>query len=1068
MGRETRLLLVVSLIIFLALTLCPMETLKIKAQPRSDLDIIWYTSPDAAFTALVNDEVDTIQWALTKEQKEAVEANPDLQIAAYSENGMFEFDINNNATIMDYPTSLNPMSVEECRQAIAYLIDKDYIISDILEYFGSRIDAPVAYPQTEGWVYEPEWIIVDLETHHIHEHIGEKNGRYGRIIIKNIPIQPNSESIVVEGKKLSGKEWNLRYPVDFGDKDYVICYDNGWVIFKEDYICKNADVTYTYQKSVVTYDWNHNGIIEPDEDNYPFKYNPDFAAILLASLGFNDTDGNGYLNYPNDPMWMDAAGKDTTEMPLKICIRQLHTHRREAGRYLYHQLEGDPAVAGDSPLALANWPEGFVGGDWDTTDEAYNQPREVLSPIVFGDRNYHIYTGGWSFGRFPTYLFFLHHSWFWYPWGPNYVNPNGQFDYKLEEIWNATSIEEAQYWSKEYTREHVLSVVNIPLWSYTSYVAWSKNLSAVVNMNAYGLVNDYTFLNAYRADDPNASIRVGCVSTWNILNILYSQWYHEYAFLDCIYTSLMSVNPYDLTVDQPWAAQDWEVGTWVDPRDGKEKTVVTYYLRPDVGCAAPVEGNFSAVFTAYDYEFTVWYNYAYDDSWQWSSFMDVHHTEIIDPFTVKVYFDDQSMWFVYKPTYPLLGPNEILVRQLCEVHSVTFTGADLAEVAPGYFEYQFTTDQVVQVINATVNDVPIEEGVDFYIRAGHDTYCHNVFVNLTAFAPTDIITICYYAAIPGGADGTYLGGNLGYSWEDTMYAYGLYYPVSISTTSASLNRNPYFFLETPLLGEIDWRWYWDTPGGVPGWENSGRDYGYYKIDILDVIFAAAAYCTRGDGVYNPDYMPGADLDATDLGHIGILDLVTITTKYGKRFGHPPSCTLIAGGGSEATALWPLAIGIDPEDFIIKRRVGAEVIEINTLTGEIKVKTEIDKKHSIVWGYFLDKQGKKLHFKIILSIPDAEVTVKPLKKFRLSPLRASSNTKKLRMPLDRLKGLDIANANFEVIFQKGLKITPEKENGKYTGWVTVELEENKKAGVGLATFIGKDGIETYVPVGFRLD
>ena len=285
-------------IALMILTMFPIGT--VKAQPRSNLDIIWYTSPESAFTALVNDEVDMIQWALTKEQREAVEANPDLQISAYTENGMFEFDFNNNMTIMDYPNSTNPMYFEDFRRAIACVIDKNYIISQILEYYGSRIDAPVAYPQTEGWVNE----------------------------------------------------------------------------------------------SVVTYDWNHNGVIDPEEANYPWEYNMTKAVLLLAGMGFADTDDNGYLNYPDDPVWGDAAGIDTTQMPLKICIRQLHTHRREAGRYLYSQLEGDPAEAGDSPLAdewARLYAEGKVsapGGDFDTTDEAYNQPREVLSPIVFADRNY--------------------------------------------------------------------------------------------------------------------------------------------------------------------------------------------------------------------------------------------------------------------------------------------------------------------------------------------------------------------------------------------------------------------------------------------------------------------------------------------------------------------------------------------------------------------------------------------------------------------------------------------------------------------------------------------------------
>jgi hypothetical protein len=782
------------------------------------LDIIWYTTSDAAYTALVADEVDMLQWSLTEEQRIAVEANPNLQIGQYVENGMMEFDLNNNLTIMDYPGKTNPMSVEKVRHAIEFLTPKDLIIASILKFTGSRIDAPVCYPQTEGWVAAP----------------GDVGG------------------------------------------------------------------------SVVTYDWNHNGIIEPSEDNYPFNYNPDAAAALLASCSFGDTDANGYLNYPNDPVvWGDAAGIDTTLMPLKMCIRADHTHRREAGRLLYRQLEGEPGVPGDSVLALSPaWAaNGKVGGDFDTTDELWVQPRPVLSPIVMRDRNFHIYTGGWSFGRFPTYLFSLFHSMFWYPYGANYVTDHAHpyEDMILEELYYAANLADAQNASKWYTREHVLHCKNIPLWSYTSYVAWRKELAGIVNEKGVGTINDYTFLNAYRANNPSAPVRFGVAQSWDRLNILYSQWYFEFALLDRVYTGLINVNPYDLAVDIPWVAQDWEVGSWLDGTT--EKTTVTYWLRPDAGGAAPVSGNFTGMFTPTDYAFTIWYNYAYDDDWEWGNFMDVNHVEILGDQcnAVKVYFDDVSMWFVYAPIYPLIGPNTALREQLCEVASATFTAPAIGD------EIQFgggstTQDSVVEVINATADGSPIVEDTDYYIRAGYDVFCHNVFVN-EAVTPGDTVTIYYWKGRTDGAAGTYMGGNLGYSWEDNMISYSLYYPVSISSTSAALNKNPYFLLETPLLGEVDWRWYYIG--------TTKPRKGNFKIDILDVVKCTGAYSSRGDGIFNPLYLPGADIDASDLCHIGILDLVTITGKYARTFGKVPTTVIgIAGGSTSATAEykveWPVS------------------------------------------------------------------------------------------------------------------------------------------------------------------
>jgi hypothetical protein len=770
---------------------------RVHAAAKSDLNLAWYTGSDPCFTALQDGQVDVMQWPLTEPQKALVEADPDLQLAAFAENGMFELDLNNNYTINDYPTSLNPLSIEECRQAVAFLFDKDFAISNILHFYGTRIDAPVCFPQTTGWV--------------------------------------------------------------------------------------NA--------SVVSFDWDGSGVVEPDEDNYPYKHNPNAAAALLAGLGFNDTDGNGWINYPDDPMWLDAAGKDTTEMPLKVCIRIEDTVRQGYGELIESELEND--------LAAAVWPVGFVGGGWKTTGAAYEALRAVLSPIVMAAHNYHIYTGGWSLGRYPTYLFSLYSSMFWYGGGSNYVTGEGpdsphqavpshyahpDYDAVLRPIYYTDSIANAQTASLLATGYHVQHCVSIPLFSYTSYYTWRKEMAAVVNMEGVGIINDYTFLADFRKG--GGPVTVGIANTWGVMNPLYSQWYFEYTWLDRISGGLISVNPYNLATDIPWMAKDWKASTWTDPRDGNEKTVVTFYLRSDAGAAAPVTGDFAGYFNVTDYEFSVWYNYRYDDDWQQSNFMDVHHLEVVDPYTVKVYFDDVSYWFTYAAGYPLIGPAKTLEPLLCTSTTSTFLGSDLAAVGvdPSYFEYQFTSECLVHVISATSTlKGALTEGVDFYIRAGYDVSpAHSVFVNLTNFAPTDSISITYYYANPDGSGGTFLGSNtLGANaWEQTEYAYNTHYPVDLSEDAAAMDVNPYFFL-SPIQGEIDWRWTTINPTGP--YPHSG----YFQIFITDIVRCTAAYCSRGDGTWNPAYFPGADLDASDLCHIGILDLVTITGTYGQKFGTPP-------------------------------------------------------------------------------------------------------------------------------------------------------------------------------------
>jgi hypothetical protein len=603
-------------------------------------------------------------------------------------------------------------------------------------------------------------------------------------------------------------------------------------------------------------------------------------------------------------------------------------------------MEGAPGVGGDSVLAhAAYWAaHGLVGGDLDTTDHTLEVPRSITSPNVMRDRNYMIYTGGWSFGRYPTYLFSLFNSMFWYPNGPNYVTGDGPMgrhpsthmshpalDPLTAAIWYTPTIATAQVASLQETGYHVQHVVNLPLWSYTSYTTWRKEMAAIVNEKGVGVINDYTMLNAFRGANPN--LRLGVVNTWSILNVMYSQWYFEFSLLDRVYTGGIAVNPYDLAIDIPWIFQDWKTGWWIDPRDGLNKSTATYYIRKDVGCAAPVTGAFAGTFNALDYEFSVWYNYRYDDDWEQPNFMDVHHTEIIDDYTVKVYFDDTSYWFLYAPTYPLLGPHTVLSDMLTQVESKTFLGSDLVGgfTDPSYLEYTFTDEDVVHVINATKNGSPIRDGVDFYIRAGYDVNpVHCIFVPLTAFAPTDSITIFYTFAPVTGAGGLYVGGDLGFDWTDTMFSYSTHYPVAISTGGAALNKNPYFFLSDIPLGEIDYRWT-STPGTPKG--------GYYKIDILDVVKCTGAYSARGDGLYNSLYFPGADLDSSDLCHVGILDLVSITGKYANTFGTPAADTLAANDAdaNTASATWTNLAGATSYSVIISRNLGTS---LSTITGVV--------------------------------------------------------------------------------------------------------------------------------------
>jgi len=738
-------ILVISLLISMQLQVIAPQSRHCKG-----LEICFYENPDEAFTALKAGEIDIMQWCLREQQYEDAVTHPDLLLASYAENGMMEFDINNNYTIEWYPGVRSLTNEITFRQAIAHMVDKDWIISDVLEGWGQRIDAHVTAPQT---VYA-------------------------------------NQSVIGE--------------------------------------------------------------------NYPYKYNLTRAAELL-NVYFADTDEDGTRNYPVG--WPGRESGPNLDK-IRFFIRNDHDHRKTVGHALADNIEasGIPVIRLDPYW----WP-------WDTT-------------------NYHIYTGGWSLGRLPTYLYFLFHSSHWGPDNSNYVTgmnesnlPNyPDLDEILEDIYFATSIEGFKNAVKKATGLLIEYCVNIPLWSYVSYWAYSKSLAGIVNMDGYGLENTYTFLNTYKVDDQTTPedesqepMRMGTIHAPKDLNILYSSWYYDYAVLDRIFANLIAVQPYNIAEHNPWIAQDWKVTTWHDPQDGENKTKVTYWIRKDVWWHAPVTGEPVRQFTAHDVEFTIWYIYAFDDCWVWSGMQDVHHTDVINNFTIEVYFNTDSIWLQYDLTGPLL-PKDEYVPLLCGVNSTSFRsdGTNCTEST----KHVFTDDQVVQVISADIDGTPLVEGVDFEIFAtGSPDYAHKE-IHLLTDLPEGTVTINYYTPTVD-PHGYYLGDL---DWTQTFYSVGPYYPTSVTPGvggSAIFNCVSSFFLETPPLGEIDWIW---TFTGT-----TRPRSGYYQINLFDAVKLLTSYGSSGYGQPDTNWFPGADLNLYDPGRISLYDAVTVISKYGTKWGTPP-------------------------------------------------------------------------------------------------------------------------------------------------------------------------------------
>ena len=113
-----------------------------------------YKDPIAEGLALAANEIDIMDIPLMPEQVKELQENPDIFLKSYEDLGMAELDLNNQ---------MWPTSDVSFRQAVAHLIDKNWIETDVLKGFGIPIDNPVpsvlggwSNPNIKKYPYDPD------------------------------------------------------------------------------------------------------------------------------------------------------------------------------------------------------------------------------------------------------------------------------------------------------------------------------------------------------------------------------------------------------------------------------------------------------------------------------------------------------------------------------------------------------------------------------------------------------------------------------------------------------------------------------------------------------------------------------------------------------------------------------------------------------------------------------------------------------------------------------------------------------------------------------------------------
>lgn len=615
--------------------------------------------------------------------------------------------------------------------------------------------------------------------------------------------------------------------------------------------------------------WWNNAVVGPA---FPWMFNPVQAEA--------DLDFNGFIQGVVPNPWFDPVFPGSAEFirtypagwpqnpgqpldPLQFCVREA-----EPDKQLAAQL--------------------FI---WNIRSFGIPVNLEILSRVQFDiqvmeNQDFHVCTSEWVVQELPTYLCKLFHNDFWFPNGGNHVTglnaagqPNfPQLDADLAQLWLAPDFDAALVACQAAQAQMIANCISVWLYSSTGFVAYS-NLLGTANIDGYGMVNDYTFLNAF---NPGAStIRVGLVNPDVSFNVLFSDMIHDWLGLERIYSHLLNPAPYNILNNQPWMARDWEVGQWVDPRTGQTNAMVTYWLRNNCFWIEPTTGNPAGQVTADDVEFSIWYNFAFPNSPNWFDVMNVVHTRVINNFAVEVFFDTPSVWAgqLIGTQLPIL-PNQIWLNNFCGLQEeivVLDQDFDLNDVL------QFTNIPNVMTAQVLLDGTPLTAGADFNILAVNGM--HNLIQWLIPVNAGQVLTVQFWSptALPQG----FTPGDL--PPQLSLHGCGMYYwrdfiPATPNwPTMLFLRRNPLFFLPTPPLGEVDFVYRW-TPGPSPR-------TGFFTVDIFDLVMVAQAFGTQAIIGVDPGWFPGADLAPrwrpVQAGEIDIFDLVTLVATFGTRWDQTP-------------------------------------------------------------------------------------------------------------------------------------------------------------------------------------
>ncbi len=402
------------------------------------------------------------------------------------------------------------------------------------------------------------------------------------------------------------------------------------------------------------YDWlNPNPAIDY-WNGTKYDYNVTKAVEILNDHGYEDWDGDGYLEYSPDggTTWKDFDG-DGGSIPLQVYIRKDDPVRKQAGIWLCDELDR---------VGIANSRFIESGGTcWLHAWQYYD---------------YSIYTGGWDITLSAEYYYDLWHSKFdVYPrfGAGNYMRyHNDTFDYWAEALKFAPTKEDAlvaAWMCQEIVADQV---AGIPLYTDLGAMAHRKKYGAHTGEEQYenakwlGFVNEegisyqnaWSEMNAHPEGFPRGGVyRQGMLNDIESMNPVRADMFWDWIPLEIIYDTLTDNDPFTPLADVPWLALDWNVTIAPHPAmpGNPDVTKITFRLADNVLWHDGVP------FTAYDVQFTLQYM---TESmavlfYPWTELVPYSEVDPADPYLIDVYANVTSYFALHWASWIPIIPKHI-------------------------------------------------------------------------------------------------------------------------------------------------------------------------------------------------------------------------------------------------------------------------------------------------------------------------------------------------------------------------------------------------------------------------